>query len=149
MPCVIGTCTQSCMIKPSYHSPEIHRGKFLDHAGFQSWIVNFRTEVCSKAKNPTRAFEWIKEIEATKSLDDFITPKSITGKDFSDYEEVDLMMASALKRFYDLQTHFRKKMNVEEQRAQKDHRFSEGSQIANLIYEYHPPQKYNTVTNRN
>ena len=82
--------------------------------------MNFRTEVCSKAKNPTRALQWIKEIEAAKSVDDFITPKSITSQDFPDYEELDLMMASALKRCYDKQTHFRKKISVEEQRTQKD-----------------------------
>ena len=105
----IGTCTQSGMTIPSHPSSEMHLGNVLDHTEFQSWIVNFRTEVCSKAKNPTRALQWIKEIEAAKSLDDLITPKSITGKDFPDYEELDLMMASALKRCYDEQIHFRKK----------------------------------------
>ena len=101
--------------------------------------MNFRTEVCSKAKNPTRALQWIKELEAAKSLDDLITLKSITGKDFPDYEELDLMMASALERCYDKQTHFRKKISVEEQRAQKDNRFLRGRQIAYVIYEYFRP----------
>ena len=64
--------------------------KFPDRTHFQSWIVNFRTEVCSKAKNPTLALQWIKEIEAAKSLDDVITPKLITGKDFPDYDELDM-----------------------------------------------------------
>ena len=59
--------------------------------------------------------QWIKEIEAAKSLDDLNTPKSITGKDFHDYEELDLMMALAMKRCYDKQTHFRKKISVEEE----------------------------------
>ena len=48
-------------------------------------------------------------------------------------------MASALKRCYDKQTHFRKKISVEEQRAQKDSRFLRGRQIAYLIYEYFRP----------
>ena len=128
----IGTCTQSGMINPSHPSSEMHLGKFPDQTEFQSWIVNFRTEVCSKAK-------WIKEIEAAKSLDDLITPKSITGIDFPDYEELDLMMASALKRCDDKQTHFRKKNSVEEQRAQKDNRFLRGRQIAYLICDYFRP----------
>ena len=132
----IGTCTQSVMTIPSYPSSEMHLGNFPDHPEFQSWIVNFRPKVCSKAKNPTRALQWIKEIEAAKSLGDHITPKSITGKDFPDYEELDLMMASALERCYDNQTHFRQKISVEEQRAQKDNRFLRGRQIAHLIYEY-------------
>ena len=78
----IGTCTQSDMINPSYPSSKMHLGN-------------------AKAKNPTRALQWIKEIEAAKSLDDLITPKSITGKDFPDYEELDMMMAAALKRCYE------------------------------------------------
>ena len=135
----IGTCTQSGMTIPSYPSSEMHLRKFPDHTEFQSWIVNFRTEVCSKAKNATLALQWIKEIEAAKSLDDLITPKSITGKDFPDFEELDMMMAAALKRCYDKQTHFRKKISVEEQRAQKGNRFLRGRQIAYLIYEYFRP----------
>ena len=91
----------------------------------RSWIVHFRKEVCSKAKNPTLALQWIKEIEAAKSLDNLITPKSTTGKDFPDYAELDLMRSAALKRCYDKQTNFRKKLSVEEQRAQKDNRFSQ------------------------
>ena len=94
--------------------------------------MNFRTEVCSKAKNPTRALQWIKEIDAAKSLNDLNTPKSITCKDFLDYEELDMMMAAALKMSYDKQTHFRKKI-------QKDNRFLRGRQIASLIYEYSRP----------
>ena len=44
-----------------------------------------------------------------------------------------------MKRCYDKHTHFRKKINVEEQRAQKDNRFLRGRQIAHLIYEYFRP----------
>ena len=42
------------------------------------------------------------EIEASSSLKDFINLKSITGRDFSDYEELDLMMAAELKWCYDI-----------------------------------------------
>ena len=115
----IETCTQSGMTIPGYLSSEMHLGKFPDHTEFQSWIANFRTDVCSKSKNPMLALQWIKEIEVAKSLDDLITLNSITGKRFPDYEELDLMMAAALTRCYVQQTHFRKKISVEEQRAQK------------------------------
>ena len=73
--------------------------------------MTFRAEICAKAKNPTRALQWIKEIEAAKSMDDLITPKSVTGNDIPDCEELDLMMASALRRCYDKQTHFRNKIS--------------------------------------
>ena len=136
----IGTCTHSGMTLPSYLFSEMHLGEFPDHTEFQSWIVNFRVEVRAKAKNLALALQWIKEIEAATSLDDLITPKSITGQDFSDYEELDMMMAAALmNRCYDKQTHFRKKIRVEEQRAQKDNPFLRWTQIAYLIYEYFRP----------
>ena len=126
----IGTCTQSDMINPSHPSSEMHLGRFPDHTEFKSWIVKFRTEVCSKAKTPTRALQWLREIEAAKSLDDLITPKSMIGKDFPDYEELDLMMAPALKRCYDKQTHFRKTISVEEQRElRRTTDFSEGDKL--------------------
>ena len=117
----IGTCTQSGMINPSYPTSEMHLVKCPDHTEFQSWIVNFRTEVCSKTKNPTRALQWIKEIEAAKSLDDL------------------MMMASALRWCYDEQTYFRKKISVEEQKAQRDSRFLRGRHIAYSIFEYFRP----------
>ena len=110
--------------------------KFPDQTEFQSWVVNFRADVCAKAKNLALALQWIKEIEAASSLKDLINPKSITGKDFSDYEELDLMMAAELKRRHDKYPHFQKRIRVEEQRAQKDNQFLRGSQIAYLIYEY-------------
>ena len=50
-----------------------------------------------------------------------------------------MMMAPALRRCYDKQTDFRKKISVEEQRAQKDNRFLRRRQIAYLIYEYDRP----------
>ena len=92
----IGTCTQSMTVL-SYLTAEMHLKKFPDPTEFQSWIVNFQVEVCAKAKNLALALQWIKKIEATSSLKDLINTKSITGEDFSDYEELDLMMAAELK----------------------------------------------------
>ena len=116
-----------------------HDNSELSFLGDASGNIHRPTEVCSKAKNPTSALQWIKEIEAAKSLVDLITLKSIKGQDFLDYEELDLMIASALKRCYEKQTHFRKKVIVEEQRAQKDNLFLRGRQIAHLIFEYFRP----------
>ena len=76
----IGTKTQSDMTIPSYPSSEMHLENSLTIGISELDCVNFRTEFCSKAKNPTLLLQWIKEIEAAKSLDDLITPKSITAK---------------------------------------------------------------------
>ena len=127
----VGTCTQSMTIQ-SYLSSEMHLQKFTDRTEFQSWIVNIRTEVCANAKVLALVLQWIKKIEATSSLKDLINPKSITGKDFSDCEELELMVAAELKRCNDKYPHFQKRIRVEEQRAQKDHRFLRGSQICSL-----------------
>ena len=91
-----GTCSQNGMINyPGYQIPEMHLGKFPDPTEFQSWKVNFRTEVCSKAKDPRLAMQWIKEIETAKSIDDLMTPRSTLGRtDFPDSVELDAMMAS-------------------------------------------------------
>ena len=76
--------------------------KIPDQTEFKSWVVNFRTEVCAKAKNLALVLQWTKKIEATSSLKDLINPKSITGKDVCDYEELDLMTATELKCCYDM-----------------------------------------------
>ena len=133
----MGTYTQSGMTNyPGYQTPDIHLGKFPDHTDVQSWRVSFRMKVCSKAKNHRLALQWIKEIETAKSNDDLITPKSITGRDFPDYDELVLKIAAALKNCFDRHTHFRKKASVEEQRSQNNDRFLRGRQIAFVIYDH-------------
>ena len=81
--------------------------------------------------------QWIKEVEKAKSIDDFMTSQSITGRrDFTDYDVLDAMIASALKRLLDKHVHFRNRLSVEEQRAQKYDRFLRGRQIDYMIYEH-------------
>ena len=49
-----------------------------------------------------------------------MTSQSITGrKDFTDHDMLDAMIASALKKLL-TSLHFRRRVSVEEQRAQKD-----------------------------
>ena len=80
---------------------------------------------------------WIKEVEIAKSIDELMTSRSIVGRnDFPDYDMLDAMIASALKRLLDKRVHFRKRVSVEEQRAQKYDRFLRGRQIAYMIYEH-------------
>ena len=56
--------------------------------------------------------------------------------DFTDFEMLDAMIASALKRLLDKQILFRKRVSVEEQRAQNSDRFFSGRQIAYMIHEH-------------
>ena len=97
---------------------EMHLGKFPDSLGFQSWKVNFKSQVCSKPAVPHFTMHWIKRVEIAKSTDDITTSQSTTGRrDFPDCEMLDAMIASALKKLL-TSVHFRMRVIVEEQRAQ-------------------------------
>ena len=116
---------------------ELHVGKFPDSMEFQIWNVNFKNEFCSKTADSHLTMRWIKEVEIAKSIDDLMTSRSIAGRrDFPDFDMLDAMVASAMKKLLKTQIHFRKRVSVEEQRAQKHDRFLRGRQIAYMIFEH-------------
>ena len=51
--------------------------KLPDSTEFQSWKVNFKTEVCSKSADPHLTLHWIKEVEMVKSVDELVSSRSI------------------------------------------------------------------------
>ena len=82
--------------------------KFPDSMEFQSWKVNFRTEVCPRTADPQITMLWIKEVEIAKSIDELVTSRSITGQhNFPDFKMLDAMIASALKKLLNKQSNFR------------------------------------------
>ena len=73
---------------------------------FESWKVNFRTEVCLRTADPQITMLWIKEVETAKSFDELVTSRSIAGQhNFPDFEMLDAMIASALKTRLNTQSH--------------------------------------------
>ena len=56
---------------------------------------------------------WIKKVEIAKSIDEPTTSRSIVGAYL-----LDAMIASALKKLLNTHIHFRKRVSVEDQRAQ-------------------------------
>ena len=115
----------------------MHLGKFPDSMEFQSWKVNFKTEVCSKSADPHVTMHWIKEVEIAKSIDELVTSRSILGRtDILVYDMLDAMLASALKKLLNTHVHFGKRVRVEEQRAQQYDPFSRERQIVCMIYEH-------------
>ena len=70
---------------------------------------------------PSEALLWINEVETD-------------GKNFPSYEMLDAKIASALNRIIQ-NSHFKKKVSLEEQNAQKEDRFLRGRQIAFMIYD--------------
>ena len=122
---------------PRFPISEMRLGKFPDSLEFQSWKVNFKTEMCLKTTVLHITVQWFKEVEIAKSIVELMISRSILERtDFPDYDMLDAMIASAMKKLV-TSVHFRKRVSVEEQRAQKYDRFSRGRQT-NLIYEHCP-----------
>ena len=79
----------------------------------------------------------VQEVETAKSFDELMTSRSIVGRiDFPDYDSSDAMIVSSLKKLFEKHVHFRRRVSVEERRAQKYNRFLRGRQIAHVIYEH-------------
>ena len=78
---------------------------------------------------------WIKEVEMVDSVDDLKSSCSVRGIRMPDFEVLDARIVSALNRIIH-NSHFERKVSLEEQKAQQEGRFLRGRQIANLIYEY-------------
>ena len=120
-----GTYSHNVMTDyPRFPTSELHLGKFLTLGNF---IAGKST---SKLKYVQRQHILIlqcigsKKLRLPKSIDEHMTSRSIVRRnDFPDYEMLDAMIASALKRLLNKHVHFRKRVSVEEQRAQKYDRF--------------------------
>ena len=63
------------------------------------WNVNFKTEGCSKSPDHHLRKHRINEVEIAKSIGELMTSRSIVVcTDFPDYDMLDAMIASALKK---------------------------------------------------
>ena len=114
---------------------DLHFDKFLTPATFACWKIRFKTEVCTCSQFPTEAMQWIKEVELVDSVDELRSSSSIRGISMPNFEVLDARIASALNKIIH-NSHFKRRVSLEEQKAQKEDRFLFGRQIACLIYEY-------------
>ena len=78
---------------------------------------------------------WIKEVEMVDSVDDLKSSSSTRCIPMPNFEVLDARIASALNKIIH-NSQFKRRISLEEQRAQKEDRFLRGRQIAYLIYEY-------------
>ena len=78
---------------------------------------------------------WIKEVEMVDSVDDLKSSSSERGVQMPNFEVLDARIVSALNRIIH-NSHFKRRISLEEQKAQKEDRFLRGRQIAYLTYEY-------------
>ena len=78
---------------------------------------------------------WIKEVEMVDSVDDLMSSSSTRGIQMPNFEVLDARIASALNKIIH-NSHFKRRISLEEPKATKQDRFLRGRQIAYLIYEY-------------
>ena len=72
--------------------------------------------------------QWIKEVEMVYSVDELRTSSSIRGISMPNFKVLDARIASALNKIIH-NSHFKRRINLEEQKAQKQDRFLRGRQI--------------------
>ena len=84
---------------------------------------------------PSDAMLWVKEVEMVDSLDKLKSSRSVNRKYLPDFEMLDAKIASALNRVIE-NSYFKKKVSLEEQKAQKEDQFLRGRQTAFMIYDY-------------
>ena len=113
---------------------DLHFDKFPTPATFASWKIRFKTEVCAFSQFPLKAMLWIKEVELVDSVDDLRSSSSTRGISMPNFEVLDARIASALNKIIH-NSHFKRRISLEEQKAQKQDHFLRGRQIAYLIYE--------------
>ena len=113
---------------------DLHFDKFPTPATFACWKTRFKTEVCTCSQFPAEAMQWIKEVELVDSLDELRSSSSTRGISMPNFEVLDAKIASALNKII-IFSHFKRRINLEEQKTQKQDSFLRGRQIAYLIYD--------------
>ena len=113
---------------------DLHLDKFTTTATFVCWKIRFKIEVCicshfsygSYATDQRSGDGWF-----SGWFRIFVTTRAISMPNF---EVLDARIVSALNKIIH-NSHFTKRISLEEQKAQKQDRFLRGRQIVYLIYE--------------
>ena len=114
---------------------DLHFDKFPTPATFACWKIRFKTEVCTCSQFPTEAMQWIKEVELVDSVDDLRSSSSTRGISMPNYEVLDARIASALNKIIH-NSQLKRRISLEERKAQKQDSFLRGRLIAYLIYDH-------------
>ena len=101
---------------------DVHFDKLATQATFACWKRRFKIEVCTCSQFPTEAMQWIKEVELVDSVGDLRSSSSTRGISMPNFEVLDARIASALNKIIH-NSHFKRKISLEEQKAQKEDRF--------------------------
>ena len=101
---------------------DLHFDKFPTPASFACWKVKFKTEVRICSQFLTEVVLWIKEVEMVDSVDDLKSSSSTREFPKPNFEVLDVRIASALNRIIH-NSHFKRRISLEEQKAQKKRPF--------------------------
>ena len=101
---------------------DLHFDKFPKTATFACWKIRFKTEVCTCSQFPTEAMQWIKEVELVDSVDELRSSSSIWCISMPNFEVLDARIASAQNKIIH-NSQFKRRISLEEQKAQKEDRF--------------------------
>ena len=115
---------------------DLHFDTFPSPATFACWKIRFKTEVWTFSQFPSEAMHWInQEVELVDSVDELRSSSLIRCISMTNFEVLDARIASALNKIIH-NSHFKRRISLEEQKARKEDRFLRGRQIACLIYVY-------------
>ena len=98
---------------------DLNFDKFPTPATFVCWKIRFKTEICTCSQFPTEAMQWIKEVELVDSVDELRSSSSTRGISMPNFEVLDARIASALNKIIH-NSHFKRRISLEEQKAQKE-----------------------------
>ena len=96
-------------------------------ATFACWKIRFKIEVCTCSQFPTEAMQLMKEV----SVDDLRSSSSTRGISMPNFEVLDARISSALNKSIH-NSQFKRRISLEEQKAQKEDRFLRGRQDCRL-----------------
>ena len=114
---------------------DLHFDRFRTTTTLACWKIRFKTDVCICSQFATEAMQLTKEVEMVDSVDDLKSSSSIEVFQCRILKYLDARIASALNKIIH-NSHFKRRISLEEQKAQEQDRFLRGRQIAFLIYEY-------------
>ena len=113
---------------------ELQFDKFPNLRSFSVWKIRFKNQVTTCSDFPSETMLWIKEVEMVDSLEELSSSRSVCGNNFPNFEMLDAKIASDLNKIIQ-NSQFKKKVSLEEQKAQKEDRFPRGRQIAFMTYD--------------
>ena len=97
---------------------ELQFDKFTTPSSFPRWKIRFKNQVTTCSDSPSKATLWIKEVELADSVDELRSSSSTRGISMPNFEVLGARIASALNKII-LNSQFKKKVSLEEQKSPK------------------------------